>query len=119
MVVVYGIRNCDTVQRACRQLEAAGIAFRFHDFRKDGLSPELARRWVEVLGLDRVVNRKGTTWRGLDEASRAGLTVDTAPALLSAHPSLVKRPVIARGERLHVGFAAAEASAVLDWLRAA
>ena len=117
MIVVHGIKNCDTVQRALRRLTDAGIAYRFHDFKADGLPRELAQSWVDALGVDRIVNRKGTTWRKLDEATREGLTAANAAALLSAQPSLAKRPVIAKEGWLHAGFATADEAEILERLR--
>ncbi len=117
MVVVHGIKNCDTVQRALRRLTDAGIVYRFHDFKTEGLPRELAQSWVDALGVDRIVNRKGTTWRKLDEATREGLSAANAAALLSAQPSLAKRPVIAKEGWLHAGFATADEAEILDRLR--
>jgi len=117
MITLYGIKACDTVARARQRLDAAGIAYRFHDFKAEGLSAETAQGWVEALGVDTIVNRKGTTWRKLDETTRAGLTAANAAALLAANPSLAKRPVFARGGWLHAGFAAADETAILDRLR--
>jgi len=117
MVVVHGIKNCDTVQRALRALTAAGIAYRFHDFKSEGLSRDLAQSWIDALGVEAVVNRKGTTWRKLDEATREGLNAANAAALLAANPSLAKRPVIVRGNWVHAGFAAADEGEILRRLR--
>jgi arsenate reductase len=117
MVVVHGIKNCDTVQRALRRLSEAGIAYRFHDFKTEGLPRELAQSWIDALGVDAVVNRKGTTWRKLDEATRDGLSAANAAALLSAQPSLAKRPVIAKEGWLHAGFAVADEPGILQRLR--
>ncbi len=117
MVVVHGIKNCDTVQRALRRLTEAGVAYRFHDFKTEGLPRELAQSWIDALGVDTVVNRKGTTWRKLDEATREGLSADNAAALLSAQPSLAKRPVIVKGKWVSAGFSAADEDAILKMLR--
>ncbi|MGH8630525.1 MAG: ArsC/Spx/MgsR family protein, partial [Burkholderiales bacterium] len=68
-------------------------------------------------GVDTIVNRKGTTWRKLDDATRASLRPDNTAPLLAANPSLVKRPVIARADWLHAGFAAADEAAILERLR--
>lgn len=113
MITLYGIKNCDTVKRARQALTDAGIDFRFHDFKIEGLPVALARRWVAQLGVDTVVNRQGTTWRKLDEATRNQLTADTAPALLNREPALVKRPVIDAGGQLSVGFARKDEAAIL------
>ncbi len=117
MITLYGIRNCDTVKRARERLDAAGIAYRFHDFKVEGLSRALAQDWIDALGIDIVVNRKGTTWRRLDDQTRAGLTAANVAALLASEPSLVKRPVIAHPRGLIVGFAKSDEQAILDQLR--
>lgn len=116
-VVVYGIRNCDTVQRARQRLDAAGIAYRFHDFKTEGLDVTRAQAWIDALGVDTVVNRKGTSWRRLDAVTREGLDAGNAAALLAREPSLVKRPVIEHGGQLSVGFAKADEQGILDRLR--
>ena len=103
-IVVYGIKNCDTVKKARRWLDQHDIAYRFHDFRADGLSEALAKQWIDELGLDVVVNKRGTTWRQLDERTRETLGVKNAPALLAEKPSLVKRPVLDLGHQRAIGF---------------
>lgn len=118
MVTIYGIKNCDTVQRALKALEAAGIAHHFHDFKTAGLSTERAQAWVDALGVDVIVNRKGTTWRRIDEASRAGLSADTAAALLVRETSLVKRPVIEWAGGVLAGFSRADEASILARLQA-
>lgn len=117
MITLYGIKNCDTVARARQRLSDAGIEFRFHDFKTEGLSVALAQSWIDALGVDVVVNRKGTTWRKLDAATRDGLTADNAAALLACEPSLVKRPVIAAPHGLSVGFAKTDEAAIVARLR--
>jgi Spx/MgsR family transcriptional regulator len=102
--VVYGIKNCDTVKKARTWLERHGIEYRFHDFRADGLTEALAQQWIGELGLDVVLNKRGTTWRQLDDHTRETLTVQNAPALLVAKPALIKRPVLDIGHQRFVGF---------------
>ncbi len=95
MTIVHGIVNCDSVKKARAWLQAAGVAFEFHDFKRDGLPPERLDRWLSIVGWERLLNRKGTTWRRLDDASRAGaIDAAGARALMLAQPSLVKRPVV-------------------------
>lgn len=104
-VMLYGIPNCDQVKQARQWLAAHRVDYTFHDFKKQGLSATLARRWLDTLGAERVINRKGTTWRGLDDARKA--LVDKASgaiALLTEHPSLVKRPVLEHNGTLTTGF---------------
>lgn len=105
-MVVYGIPNCDSVKKARAWLSARGIEYRFHDFRKDGLPPDRLDAWIAAAGWERVLNRKGTTWRRLDDAARAAV-VDAATArdAMLGQPSLVKRPVIEWDDgRLTIGF---------------
>jgi arsenate reductase (glutaredoxin) len=105
-VVVHGIPNCDSVKKARAWLAARGIDHRFHDFRKDGLPDDRLDAWIAAAGWERVLNRKGTTWRRLDDAARAGVVdAATARAAMQAQPSLVKRPVIEWDDgRITVGF---------------
>ncbi|MEA3117284.1 MAG: hypothetical protein QOI13_554 [Paraburkholderia sp.] len=93
--VVYGIPNCDTVKKARSWLEARGVPFEFHDFKKAGLSPSLVTSWLADVSLDALLNRRGTTWRALpDETRVAAEMVDGAIALMVEKPSVVKRPVV-------------------------
>ena len=111
MITLYGIPNCDTCKKARKWLTERGIEHAFHDFRKDGLTRETVAAWTDELGLDVVVNRRGTTWRKLSDDKKARLESE-APALLEENPTLLKRPVIDLGERRLVGFDAAVQSAL-------
>ena len=105
-ITVHGLPNCVTVKRARAWLSQEGLAAGFHDFRKAGLPPALLDRWIAALGWEPLLNRKGTTWRQLDDATRAGV-VDavTARAVMLAQPSVIKRPVVAWPDGvLTVGF---------------
>jgi len=94
-ITLYGIPNCDTVKRARAWLAEHEVAAQFHDFKKQGLPEDALDRWLAELGWEALVNRRGTTWRKLDDATRAAV-VDTpsARAVLLANPSLIKRPVV-------------------------
>lgn len=117
MLTLYGIKSCDTVKRARQALQAAGIDHHFHDFKTDGLSPALAQRWLDQLGAETVINRRGTTWRKLSPAQQAAADSAACAELLAAQPSLVKRPVIDAAGELRVGFAKRDEAEVMDWLR--
>lgn len=104
-VALHGIPNCDQVRRARAWLQAAGVPYRFHDFKRAGPEPGQVRRWMAAVGADTLVNRKGTTWRGLSDAERgAAQTPEGVLALCLAHPSVIKRPVLEAGDRILVGF---------------
>ncbi len=117
MITLYGIPNCDTVKRARQRLDDAGIAYRFHDFRRDGLEPALAQHWLQQLGMDTVLNRRGTSWRALPDADKTDLDVSRATALMVRQPSIIKRPVFDRNGALRVGFAKGDEAAVVAWLQ--
>ena len=91
---LYGIPNCDSVKRALAALTGAGIPFDFHDFRRDGLPAGRLDAWLDAVGWETLLNRRGTTWRQLGEAERAAVTDRTsARAAVQARPTLIKRPV--------------------------
>ena len=104
-ITVYGIPQCDTVRKARAWLAARGVEHQFHDFKKLGVPPGALQRWMQSPQGPRLLNRQGTTWRRLDaaEQARAADAPGTA-ALLQAHPSLIKRPVVDWGDALTVGF---------------
>ena len=91
---MFGIKNCDTVKKARNWLDAAGVAYDFHDFKTSGLSEDLAAKWIAALGVDTVLNRTGTTFRKLSEAEKQDIDAEKAAALLVAQPSMVKRPLL-------------------------
>ena len=107
-MTLYGIRNCDTVKKARRWLEANGAPYTFHDFRVDGLEPALLEQWSRAVGWETLLNRRGTTWRQLSEGERADVDEAKALKLMLAHPALIKRPVLEHAGTIHVGFADAE-----------
>ena len=95
MITLYGIPNCDTVKKARAWLSKHGMEHRFHDFKKEGVPPAELDRWLEALGWEQLVNRKGTTWRKLDDATREAVSDTTsARALMLAQSSVIKRPVV-------------------------
>lgn len=108
-LVLHGIPNCSTVKKARAWLEAQGLAYTFHDFKKQGVPEAALDRWIATHGWEKLVNRAGTTWRQLDEARRAAVTdAASARALMLEMPSVIKRPVVdwgaAYGARCTVGF---------------
>tara|TARA_R110002072_G_scaffold242564_13_gene401462 strand:+ start:5303 stop:5659 length:357 start_codon:yes stop_codon:yes gene_type:complete len=94
---LYGIPNCDTVKKARQYLAARGLDHVFHDFKKEGVDPERLARWIEAKGVDTVLNRRGTTFRKLDEAEKADIDAAKAVTLLQSHPSMIKRPIVEHG----------------------
>ena len=114
MVTLYGIPNCDTVKRARAWLGERGVAYTFHDYKKAGVDPARLAAWIDRLGWETLLNRRGTTFRALPEADRQQLDAAKAARLMIAQPSLIKRPVVEAGGDLLVGFNPA-AWAARDW----
>lgn len=109
ITTLYGIPNCDTVKKARAWLAGRGVEVVFHDYRKQGVPEAELRAWVQALGWEALLNRKGTTWRKLDAAQQAAVTdARSAVALMLQQPSVIRRPVLVRGETLRVGFDADE-----------
>lgn len=108
MITVYGIPNCDTVKKARAWLTEHGVEHQFHDFKKQGVPEAELDRWLAAVGWETVINRKGTTWRQLDETVRAAVTdAASARAVALANPSVIKRPVVQWPDGITVGFDAA------------
>lgn len=112
-VEVYGIPNCDTVKKARTWLDAQGIAYVFHDYKKEGADAGKLAAWIDAAGLDKVLNRAGTTFRKLPDADKADLDTAKAVALMVAHPSTIKRPVVEHPGGVLVGFKEPEWAAAL------
>jgi Spx/MgsR family transcriptional regulator len=110
-VMVYGIPNCDTVKKARAGLDGQGVAYTFHDYKKQGVPAKQLDAWIKAVGWEVLVNRQGTTWRKLDDATKAGVVdAASAKALMLAHASVIKRPVVEKdGAVLGVGFDAKKA----------
>ena len=103
-VTLYGIKNCDTIKKARKWLADAGVDYRFHDHRADGLSPEQLDLWLAQLGWEALLNSRGTTFRALPEEAKQGLDTAKARALLLEHPAMIKRPLLDLDGALHLGF---------------
>jgi arsenate reductase (glutaredoxin) len=104
--VVYGIPNCDTVKKSRAWLDAAGMSYSFHDYKKHGVPEAALRRWVQALGWEVVLNKKGTTWRKLPAAiQEAVIDANSAVQLMLREASVIKRPVLEGAGMLTVGYA--------------
>lgn len=103
---VFGLKNCDTCRKARKWLDAEGVEYGFHDVRADGLNADDLRAWVGALGWEALLNRRGTTWRGLPDDVKDGVDEAKATALMLEHPALIKRPVFDLGGDYVLGFAA-------------
>lgn len=114
MITLYGIKNCDTVKKARTWLEQHNVDYRFHDFRADGLTVAQVNTWIAEIGLEALVNKRSTTWKELDEATRTHFNETTAPAVISENPTLIKRPLLDTGKQKYVGFKDAEYTTIFN-----
>ncbi|WP_075323433.1 arsenate reductase [Acidithiobacillus albertensis] len=103
-ISIYGIRNCDMMKKAFAWLNAQGLPYDFHDYKKAGVALTDLQHWATLCGWEALINRKGTTWRRLPEAARDSQDADTAFALMMAHPSLIRRPILISGDQGVLGF---------------
>ena len=105
-ITLYGIPNCDTVKKARNWLDAQGVAYTFHDFKKAGVPGERLAAWSRGVGWEKLLNRQGTTWRKLEPQRQAAVQDEaSARELMRAQPSVIKRPVVEWPDgRTTVGF---------------
>jgi len=103
-VVLYGIKNCDTIKKAKNWLTDNGVEFTFHDYRKDGLDSTLLSTLETALGWEAMVNKRGTTWRKLPDDVKDNIDKTSALAIMLENPAIIKRPILNTGSSLELGF---------------
>ena len=103
-LTVYHLKACDTCRKAIKALEAAGKTLTLIDVRADGISPQKLSELEKVVGYEKLLNTRSTTWRGLSDVDKADLTSEKALTLMQEHPTLIKRPVIDDGDAVTVGW---------------
>ncbi|MEY2863800.1 MAG: hypothetical protein RLY58_1507 [Pseudomonadota bacterium] len=102
---IYGIKACDSMKKAFALLDELAVGYEFHDYKKHGIDADILSGWVAQLGLDAVLNRRGTTWRKLTEDQKAQAdSMAGAIALMQAQPSMIKRPMLCHQGQLMAGF---------------
>ena len=113
---LYGIPNCSTVKKARTWLDEHGIAYEFHDFKKQGLDQATVDHWLSQQAWEKLVNRAGMTWRNLTDAEKAAVTDKvTAAALMLNKTSVIKRPILMNGKTmLALGFDASHYQTTLS-----
>ena len=108
MIDVYGIPNCDTVKKARVWLDARGIGYAFHNYKKEGADPAKLAAWSDAAGWEALLNRRGTTFRALSDVDKVNIDCAKAVRLMQASPSLIKRPVVEHAGGVLIGFDPAE-----------
>lgn len=114
-LILYGIPNCDTVKKARTWLDQHGLAYRFHDFKKAGLDAATVEGWMQQVDWETLLNRKGTTWRGLTDQQKAAVhDAASATALMLEQTSVIKRPVLDHAGAVHVGFSSEQYQQIFE-----
>lgn len=93
-LTMYGIPNCNTIKKARSHLDAQGVAYQFHNYKKDGIDENRLQSWCKLVDWKTLLNQRGTTWRKLSEEEKSGLDEAKAVRLMSSYPSMIKRPVL-------------------------
>ena len=95
-ITIYGIKSCSTMKKAFTNLDELGVSYDFHDYKKQGIDKDSVQRWVNELGIDKVLNKRGTTWRKLTDEQKqaADANIDNAIDLLVTNTSMIKRPIV-------------------------
>lgn len=112
MTKLYGIPNCDTVKKAKKWLTNENISYDFHDFKKQGLEQNKVESWLAQLDWQKLLNKRGLTWRQLDQQTKDAVNEQNVAKLLVAHPTLIKRPVVEHNDQVSVGFNDAQFTAL-------
>jgi arsenate reductase len=113
-IAIYGIKNCDTMKKTFQWFDKNGVAYTFHDYKKSGADAAVLKRAINLLGWETVINRKGTTWRGLPDGVRDSLDAASAARLALETPSVIKRPLIVAGNVVLAGYDEAAFSKISD-----
>lgn len=111
---VYGIPNCDTVKKTRRWLDDNGVEYEFHDYKKLGISLDTLEKWCNDHGYEALINKRGTTWRRLDQPEKENLNQKKAIALMHVNTSLIKRPITEHGATRLIGFDEAQYAEVFE-----
>ena len=104
MIKIYGIPNCDTMKKARKWLDNNNLEYEFHDYKKLGVPEKNLKSWVKKAGWEVVLNKRGTTWRKLDDSVKNNIDEDSSIQVMLENASAIKRPVLEYGETLLVGF---------------
>ncbi len=103
-ITVYGIKNCDTVKKACKWLDQNDVAYQFHDVRADGLTSANVSAWIQQLGWETIINKRSTTWKSLSPNMRDSMDSQSAVKAIVENPTLFKRPLLDKGGTFLTGF---------------
>lgn len=101
---LFGIPNCDTIKKARKWMTENGIEYEFHDYKKLGVPEKELKNWIKQVGWEVLLNKRGTTWRKLDESTKESVDEKLAIQIMLENPSIIKRPVLDSNDKIIVGF---------------
>lgn len=104
MIKIYGIKNCDTIKKTLKWFDANDLEYEFVDYKKQPPSEQLAKAFISSFGWETAINKRGTTWRKLDEEVKNAVTDESAISLMLQHPSMIKRPIIEHAGTFLIGY---------------
>ncbi|RJX67515.1 ArsC family reductase [Vibrio sinensis] len=113
-ITMFGIPNCDTIKKAKKWLEAQGVDYQFHDYRKQGIDAAMVTTFCQALGWENVLNKRGTTYRQLSQEQKNSLNEHSVIPLLVEHSAMIKRPILLVNDQYHIGFKADQYSAIFS-----
>jgi len=102
--VMYGIPNCDTMKKARNWLKLHNIEYQFHDYKKNGTDENQLKDWVQELGWEKLINKRGTSWRKLNDETKASMDDQAAIKVMQDNPSIIKRPLLIITDQKILGF---------------
>jgi len=114
VITLYGIKNCDTIKKARKWLTDNSVEYNFHDVRTDGIDAATLDGWIDQVGLETILNRRGTTWRKLDSDDQNRVNRSNVTALLLKYPAIIKRPVLDLDGTITVGFKAEQYQTIFN-----
>jgi arsenate reductase len=112
-IKIYGIKNCDTMKKTFTFLEGHGASYEFHDYKKSGADEKVLRAAMAEHGWEKVINRRGTTWRKLPDDVKTSMDEERAVAAAIDNPSMIKRPILTMGDEIVLGFDADQYAKIL------
>jgi arsenate reductase (glutaredoxin) len=113
MPIMYGIANCDTIKKARHWMSQHNIDYKFHDYKKLGTDEDQLKSWIAEFGWEKIINKRGTSWRKLDDSIRNNMDDARALGVMQENPSIIKRPLLETGQSIILGFNEAEYIKVL------
>ena len=102
--IMFGIPNCDTIKKARNWLQQQNIVYSFHDYKKQGVDESQLQAWLNEFGWEKLINKRGTSWRKLDDVTKSNMDDELALTIMQQNPSIIKRPLLLVNNHAILGF---------------